>query len=206
MKMPKKRWLLSLFALILGISLVGVANAATPQSWVDMMKNDPNPTYMNMNINNQQPTQSNKPAKTNQPVVSQNTSQQAQAKPTDLYNQMLQLCQQVGYPMMQNCPMLNGSQMTREQMIKYCLSNYNQIVKQQPNGQISQQNWQAMQQMCQQWYSKYYPQSQKSTSNVSASQNTNYQYSNNWNNNMNRNWSNNNWNRGGNGNWGYCGW
>ncbi len=187
--MSKKSWYVSLFVLILSISLVSIASAH--------------------GTGNQQPSQSTKPAITKQPALAQNTSQQSQAKPTDLYNQMLQLCQQVGYPMMQNCPMLNGSQMTREQMIKYCLNMYNQVVKQQPNSQISQQNWQVMQQMCQQWYSKYYPQGQNSSWNTAATKNSNYKnVSNNWNNNMNmnQNWSNNNWNRSGNSNWGNCGW
>lgn len=214
LKLPKK-WLLSLLVLVMGVSLVGVAYAAPAQSWLEMMKNDPNP--MNMNTYNNQDTKqtTNTVAKTNQQPavkvaqVSTNNSntQKAATTQNDLYNQMYQLCLQTGMP---NCPMLNGSQMTREQMIKYCLGMYNQYRQQQPNSQISQQNLQAMQQLCQQWYNQYYPQNQKSTATPANNQRK-VQYSNNWNNNMNQNWSNNmqnngQWSQRGQNNWGYCGW
>ncbi|HBV95979.1 MAG TPA: hypothetical protein DEF36_02895 [Desulfotomaculum sp.] len=103
------------------------------------------------------------------------------AKQNDLYNQMLKACLQMGGQMMQNCPMLNGSNMTPEQMIKIC---------QQMNGQMmnmSQQDITAMQQVCQQ----YYQQGQKSSWNTQSSKANTKNNENSWEHgNMSGNWSN----------------
>lgn len=110
--------------------------------------------------NNTQPAASTSGQNSQQPVNSGQPAGQtpAPANQTDLYNQMLQACLQMGGQMMQNCPMLNGSNMTPEQMIKICLQMNGQMMN------MSQQDLAAMQQACQQWYQ----QGQKNPQNTQA--------------------------------------
>ena len=128
--------------------------------------------------NSSQPAANNTQPATNNTQPAANTSGQNSQQPVsqnDLYNQMLQACLQMGGQMMQNCPMLNGSNMTPEQMIKICLQMNGQMMN------MNQQDFAAMQQACQQWYQ----QGQKNP------QNTQVPAQNNWGSrNMSGKWSN----------------
>jgi len=187
-----------LILVISAVGVVNAATVQPGQSYQQAMaewiKNDPNPMTLNMNTNlnadpatgatlntnnnNAQPgtDNSSQPAanttgqNSQQPANgSQSTGQTpAPANQNDLYNQMLKACLQVGGQMMQNCPILNGSDMTQDQMIKFCL---------QMNGHmISQQDIAAMQLACQQFYQP----GQKNVSNSMGTQNGNTYNGNGW--------------------------